>query len=344
MISIEFVWKANSQYWAGRLAVVDLYINGEKRYSVSIPETAEAATALNLPFKQGVTILTINKPETLKTLSFKAGVFNEKPGNTMIRQSDGSFDRPSIIKREDISVSLDVRGMEDGHHYQIIFTHSMHRESAGSPFWLGDDLCAEAKEAGPCKQAKEKPQQLPSLVQSFGNMSVNNNNSSASSATYGPVRDHFTEQRAAVLAAFKNMFFSMLMMKTGELLLKTIELDEDPHNVNSPHAITLIIEQSLAEMPSTMEAKVIAELFSCCQSADEMKFLNTFLNADGENRLRTLSLNIFKKVSPGAPDRMMIPLANRIVQIVADRKGLTPQQGTALALRNLERKLDSTMN
>lgn len=157
-LSLEFVWDATSTYWAGEIRVVDVYIADELRYTMKIPERAAQQTALLLKGNRAgvsapqVNYLSIKNLDTTRKITLKAGIFNEKEGNTLTMNFDGSLSRDIRYTREDVSIKLDVSSFELGKHYKIRLTHSMKRETTGSPFWKGTDLHTVIEESGPSKQ------------------------------------------------------------------------------------------------------------------------------------------------------------------------------------------------
>lgn len=165
-LSLEFAWNADSTYWAGEIRVIDLYIDGQLRYTIEIPQrNNHQAGAVSLPFKKHglslseseINYLIIKNLETTRKITLKAGIFNKKEGNTLTRNFDGSLSRDIRFSREDVSVDLDVNSFKLGKHYKIIATHSMKKASSGSPFWQGEDLHTIIEEHGPSKRNVATP-------------------------------------------------------------------------------------------------------------------------------------------------------------------------------------------
>lgn len=165
-LSLEFAWKAKSTYWAGKIRVIDLYIDDQLRYTINIPQRDDReAQAISLPFKKHgigfsaseIHYLIIKKLETASKITLKAGIFNEKQGNSLTRNFDGSWRHDIRLTREDVSVSLDVSSFELGNHYKIIATHGMERTEPGSSFWQGENLHAVVEENGPSKKNAAVP-------------------------------------------------------------------------------------------------------------------------------------------------------------------------------------------
>lgn len=125
-ISLELAWKATSTCWAGAIKVIDLYVNDKLRYTIDIPQRDDReAQAISLPFKKhGVSssaseidYLIINKLETTKQITLKAGIFNKREGSTLTRNLDGTWSRDIRYTREDISLALDLSSVRLGPVY-----------------------------------------------------------------------------------------------------------------------------------------------------------------------------------------------------------------------------------
>lgn len=159
-LSLEFEWKANSAYWAGEIQVIDLYIDGQLRYTINIPKSDEAEPkTVSLPFKKNergssseVDYLIIKNLDTTKKMTLKAGIFNEKQGNTLTRNFNGTWSRDIRLTRENLPIDLDLSSVQLGKHYKIIATHAMKRTTPGGAYWQGDDLDTKVEESGPSKK------------------------------------------------------------------------------------------------------------------------------------------------------------------------------------------------
>ena len=175
-LSLEFAWKAKSTYWAGEIRVIDLYIDNQRRYTISIPQRDDRATqAVSLPFKKynaiypgltapEVNYLIIKNLDTTRKITLKAGIFNQKQGNTLTRNLDGSWSRDIRYTREDISIDLDVSSLQLGKHYKIIASHTSERTAPGSSFWQGDSLQTTLEENGLCRKTATLPPQTTTFA------------------------------------------------------------------------------------------------------------------------------------------------------------------------------------
>jgi ankyrin repeat protein len=160
-LSLELAWKAKSTYWAGKIRFIDLYIDDILRYTVTIPDSDERATqVVSLPFEKirsatdasEIQFLIVKNLDTLRKISLKAGIVNQKQGNIMSQNSNGTWSRDIRFIREDLPLDLDVSSLQLGKHYKMIVTHKMERTSPGSSYWEGDSLRVTLEENGPCRQ------------------------------------------------------------------------------------------------------------------------------------------------------------------------------------------------
>ena len=165
-LSLEFAWKAKSTYWAGEIRVIDLYIDGQLRYTIDIPQRDDReAQAISLPFKKHsidlsaseINYLIIKNLDTTRKITLKAGIFNKKEGNTLTRNFNGSWSRDIRFTRENVSVDLDASSFKLGNHYKIIATHNMKRTGLGSSFCQGEGLHTVVEENGPSKKNAAMP-------------------------------------------------------------------------------------------------------------------------------------------------------------------------------------------
>lgn len=165
-LTLEFTWKGRSTYWAGQIKAVYLYIDGQHRYTVKIPERDDSENkVVPLPFKKGnsgaevdqINYLIIKNLDTTRKITLEVGIFNQRQGNTMTRNADGSWEREIRYTREDVQVHLDLSAIQLGKHYQIFMTHNSHRSAPNSSFWSGDGLCATLIEDGLCRSIAPIP-------------------------------------------------------------------------------------------------------------------------------------------------------------------------------------------
>lgn len=168
-LSLEFIWKAKSTYWAGEIGVIDIYIDNQLCFTIDIPQRDDQATqSISLPLKKHnthfsgtsgaeVNYIIIENLDTTRKITLKAGIFNKEQGDTMTRNFDGTWSRDVRFTREDVSIDLDFSSLQLGNHYKIIATHGSERTAPDSSFWQGEGLYTIIKEHGPSRQTTVAP-------------------------------------------------------------------------------------------------------------------------------------------------------------------------------------------
>lgn len=220
-LSLEFAWKAKSTYWAGEIKVIDVYIDGQLRYTLDIPKKNDSEPqAISLPFKKQITglstssidYLVTKNLDTAKKITLKAGIFNKKEGGDIMSQTmHGEWERNFRYTREDISLALDLSSLKLGNHYKIIATHSMEPTEPGSSCWQGENLHTLIEEDGPSKKNAPKPSRSRSTLFSHSSNSSETNHDSAlpSELEFRRRKEHSDNQQEIV-------FFTLVLEKKYE--------------------------------------------------------------------------------------------------------------------------------